>query len=95
MAGYVIVEITVNDPETYEKYKASVRPSIEAHGGRFLVRGGATETLEGDWAPERLVILEFESAAQAKKWWSSDAYREPKALRQSASNARLIIAQGV
>lgn len=94
MAGYVIVDITVEDPETYETYKASVWPSIEAYGGKFLVRGGATETMEGEWSPERLVVLEFESATQAKKWWNSEEYREPKAMRQSASKAHLLIVEG-
>jgi len=95
MAGYVIVDIKIEDPETYEKYKASVKPSIDKYGGKFVVRGGATETLEGTWSPERLVILEFESAAQAKKWWASEEYAGPKAMRQSSATAHLIVAEGV
>ena len=64
-------------------------------GGRFLVRGGETEVLEGDWNPGRFVILEFDSVERAKEWWSSEEYRGPKELRQQASKANLIVAAGV
>ena len=94
MSAYIIVQIDVKDQEKYNEYKTMVPPTIEAYGGKFLVRGGATETLEGDWNPERFVILEFESAERAKQWWSSEEYRKPKELRQSASVAQIIVAEG-
>ncbi len=94
MAAYVIVEINVTDPERYEEYKKCVPPSIEAYGGRFLVRGGATETLEGDWDPKRFVMLEFESVDRAKEWWGSEEYRGPRDMRWSASDARMIVVEG-
>jgi uncharacterized protein (DUF1330 family) len=95
MAAYVIVDVTVEDPEAYEDYKASVGPSLEIYGGRFVVRGGRTENLEGDWQPGRIVVVEFDSLERAKQWWASQEYSEPKALRQSASTTRMIVVEGV
>ena len=95
MSAYIVVQVKVEDPVKYEQYKRQVPATIEAYGGRFLVRGGDTEVLEGDWNPERFVILEFDSVERAKAWWSSEEYRHPKELRQQASKANLIIAAGV
>ena len=94
MAAYIVVQVKVEDPVKYEEYKQQVPATIEAYGGRFLVRGGETEVLEGDWNPERFVILEFDSVERAKEWWSSEEYRRPKELRQQASKANLIVAAG-
>lgn len=94
MAAYIIVDVTVTDPDVYKGYTKLVPATVEAYGGKFLVRGGDTETLEGDWTPNRLVVLEFESAEQAKAWYDSEEYREPKRLRHSASHARLVLAEG-
>ena len=94
MAAYVIADVKVKDPVTYEEYKKMVMPTLEAYGGTFVVRGGRAETLEGDWAPNRLVILEFESVERAKEWWGSDEYEGPKRLRQSASSGSLIVVEG-
>ena len=95
MAAYVVTEIEVVDRERYEAYKQIVPPSIAAYGGRFLVRGGVTETLEGAWSPKRFVIVEFPSAAQAKAWWGSAEYAEAKALRQAAARTQMILAEGL
>ena len=65
------------------------------YGGRFIVRGGKTETLEGDWAPKRFVVVEFPSVDQAKAWWASPEYAEAKALRQATSETQMIVAEGV
>ncbi len=94
MSAYIVVQVDVKDQEKYNQYKTMVPATIEAYGGKFLVRGGPTETLEGDWKPERFVILEFESVERAKRWWSSEEYRLPKELRQSASVAQMIVAEG-
>jgi uncharacterized protein (DUF1330 family) len=94
MAGYIIVDVEITHPEKYDEYRASVSPSIETYGGRFLVRGGPAENLEGDWTPKRVVVLEFDSAAQAKKWWNSEEYREPRAMRQAASVTQMILVEG-
>ena len=95
MAAYVIVDIEVTDPETYRNYIEVAPATIEAYGGRYIVRGGSAEKLEGGWEPRRLVVLEFESVERAKAWWASDEYAEPKRLRQSASNANMIVVDGV
>ena len=95
MAGYIIVDVEVTDPEAYERYKASVPATLEAYGGRFLVRGGRAQTLEGDWEPGRVVVLEFESAERAREWWASEGYAAPKRLRQSASVTKMILVEGV
>ena len=95
MAAYVIVDVDITDPKTYAEYIKVVPPTIEAFGGRFLVRGGAAENLEGDWIPKRVVVLEFESVDTAKQWWASEDYKAPKALRQSASEANMIVVEGV
>ncbi|MDQ3742967.1 MAG: DUF1330 domain-containing protein [Acidobacteriota bacterium] len=95
MAAYVVVEIEVLDAERYEDYKRMVPPSLAAYGGRFLVRGGVTETLEGDWSPKRLVILEFPSVERAKEWWTSAEYAEAKALRQATAQTEMLVVEGV
>ena len=95
MAAYVVVQVTVKDPGRYEDYKKLVPPSLEKFGGRFIVRGGATETLEGDWAPRRFVIVEFPSVEQAKAWWNSPEYAEAKALRQATSETQMIVVPGI
>jgi uncharacterized protein (DUF1330 family) len=95
MAAYVIGEIEVTDPSRYEEYRRQVLATIEKHGGRFLVRGGNAEGLEGGWKPGRLVVLEFPSYEQAQKWYRSPEYAPLIALRQSASRGRLCLVQGV
>ena len=95
MAAYVLVQVDVKDPVRYEDYKAMVPPSIAKFGGRFLVRGGKTHTIEGDWSPRRLVIVEFPSVEQARAWWASPEYAEAKALRQATSESQLLIAEGL
>jgi len=94
MAGYIIVDVQITDPEAYERYKAAVPATLAAYGGKFIVRGGRAETLEGDWEPGRVVVLEFESMEKAKAWWESQDYAAPKQLRQSASVTRMIVVEG-
>ena len=95
MAAYVIVDVEITDPVKYQEYVEVVPPTISGYGGRFLVRGGKAEKLEGDWEPKRVVILEFESMERAKQWWASHEYDAPKKLRQSASVANMIVVEGV
>lgn len=95
MPAYIVVEVEVLDPDRYEKYKSMVPPSLKAYGGRFLVRGGKVETLEGDWSPKRFVVVEFPSVEQAKAWWGSTEYAEAKALRQATANTQMIVVEGI
>ena len=95
MNAYVISDITVNNPERYEDYKKLAPPAIEAHGGKYLARGGRAEKLEGNWEPDRIVILEFESVETAKKWLDSPEYREARALRLQNASANMIVVEGL
>jgi uncharacterized protein (DUF1330 family) len=94
VAAYVIASIEVTDPETYAEYRAQVLPIVERYGGRFLVRGGASEILEGSWQPQRVVVLEFPDADAARRWHSSAEYRPLIELRQRASNGHLLLVEG-
>lgn len=94
MAAYVLAEIEITNPAGYKEYTAMVPATIEKYGGRFLVRGGRSEVLEGDWPQRRRVIIEFPSFEQARKWFDSPEYEKPKALRQANSNGRLLLVEG-
>jgi uncharacterized protein (DUF1330 family) len=94
MAAYVVGEIEVTDPATYEEYRKQVMAVVTKYGGRFIVRGGKVETLEGGWAPKRFVALEFPSVEQAQKWYRSPEYAPLIALRQKASRGKLILVDG-
>jgi uncharacterized protein (DUF1330 family) len=95
MAAYIVVEVDVRDGERYEDYKRMVPPTLAQYGGRFVVRGGAAETLEGDRPPGRVVIVEFPSAERARAWWGSDEYAPAKELRQATASTRMILVEGV
>jgi uncharacterized protein (DUF1330 family) len=95
MSAYVIAIVDVKDPVRYERYRQMVLPTITAHGGRFIARGGRTEVLEGAWTPQRVVIVEFPSVERAKEWWSSSEYSEAKEIRQATSEGTLIVIDGV
>jgi uncharacterized protein (DUF1330 family) len=95
MAAYIVLDITVHDPEIYEEYKKHSGATVEKYNGTFIVRGGTVEGLEGEWNPQRVVIIAFETAEQAKKWWDSEEYRAPKAIRNKASVSRSLLVQGV
>lgn len=95
MAAYIIADVRVIDPTAYEEYRRQVGATLEQYGGRFLVRGGAAEQLEGGWEPQRIVVLEFESSEQARAWHSSPEYAPLRRLRQSVSEGRFILVEGV
>ncbi len=95
MAGYVIVQINVNHTETYDAYRKQVLPTIEAHDGEFLVRGGEYTVEEGAWSWQRVVVIRFPSVEKAREWYNSDAYVPLREMRQSASEGNLIIIEGV
>jgi len=94
MAAYVIGEIEVTDPATYEDYRKQVLATIQKHGGKFLVRGGKVEALEGGWSPKRLVLLEFPTMEQALKWYRSADYAPLIKVRQKASRGKLVAVEG-
>ena len=94
MSAYIVVQVEVTEPAGYDEYKKMVPSSLAAYGGKFVVRGGACETLEGSWQPKRLVVLEFPSVAKAKQWWESSEYRDAKALRQRTAKTEMIVVEG-
>lgn len=95
MAAYLIVQIDVTDQAAFDEYRQQVPVTLAAHGAKYLVRGGAMQRLEGEWPYERVVVVEFPSIAEARAWYDSPAYAGPKALRQSASRANMILVEGV
>ncbi len=95
MSAYLIVQVEVTDPAVYDDYRKMVPPSLAAYDGKFVVRGGACETLEGSWQPKRVVVLEFPSMERARQWWASDEYRAAKAIRQRAARTEMILVEGV
>ena len=95
MTAYVIVDIDVHDPVGYEEYKKLAPAIIESLGGKYLARGGRTETLEGDWLPSRLVILQFESMEQAQKWINSPEYSEARKMRLQTTNSKMVVIEGL
>jgi uncharacterized protein (DUF1330 family) len=95
MAAYVIADIDVHDQEEYREYAALVPGTLEPHGGRFLVRGGAFESLEGGWQPRRVVVLEFPSAEHARRWYGSPEYAAAMRIRRRASTGSLLLVEGV
>ena len=94
MPAYVIVDIEVTDSASYEEYKKLAAPTVEAYGGKYIVRGGAADTLEGSWIPARVVVLEFVTADRAREWWASDMYQPAKALRHRAAKTEMILVEG-
>ena len=94
MPAYVIVETDITDPEQYERYKAAAAEAVAAAGGRYVARGGELDVLEGDWRPPRLVVLEFEDLAAARRWYDSERYQEARELRQGAARIRMVAVQG-
>lgn len=95
MPAYVLVDVDVTDPATYMEYRARAAPTVMAAGGRYVVRGGNVETLEGDWGLHRTVLLEFPSVAAAKAWYDSPEYQKVLPIRLRSSRSRLAILEGL
>jgi uncharacterized protein (DUF1330 family) len=95
MPAYVIAEIDIHDPATYEEYRKRVPATIEKYGGRYLIRGGAVETREGGWRPKRLAVVEFPSMEKARAWYDSPEYTAARAIRERSASGKLIFAEGV
>ena len=94
MTGYVIAEVDVQDPALFEEYRKLVPATIAQYGGKYIVRGGATETKEGGWTPKRVVVLEFPTMARARDWYHSAEYAPALAMRLKAAKSRVILVEG-
>jgi uncharacterized protein (DUF1330 family) len=95
MAAYVIADVEVTNPEGYASYRSRVPGTLEPYSGRFNVRGGSTETLEGDWQAKRIVVIEFPSLEQARQWYTSPEYQEILPIRQQNARSRILLVEGV
>jgi uncharacterized protein (DUF1330 family) len=95
MPAYFIVDIDVTDPTAFDEYRKAVPATVEKYGGKFLVRGGRMEVVEGSWRPKRVVVTEFPSLEQAKRWYDSEEYRALKARRLRTSKGNVILVEGV
>ena len=95
MSAYMIVDIDIHDAAAYDEYRKVVGATLAKYGGKFVVRGGKIDVLEGNWNPKRIVVLEFESAARVREWYDSEEYRVPKQIRMKASKGNVIVVDGV
>ena len=94
MPGYLIANLEIRDPALYGRYREQVGPLVAAFGGRFLVRGGAIEVREGDPGFKRLVVLEFPSLAEARRFYDSDEYRPVMQLRLDSCVSDVVLVEG-
>jgi uncharacterized protein (DUF1330 family) len=95
MSAYIIADVTVTDADQMGKYREWSTKAMQEFGARVLVRGGAIEVLEGTWQPTRLVVLEFDTLAQAKAMYQSDTYTTAREIRQHAGVMRMVVVEGV
>jgi uncharacterized protein (DUF1330 family) len=95
MSAYIIVEIEITDPIGYGEYKKQAGATVEKYGGKYLVRGGKTEVLEGNWKPKRIVVLEFPTVERAKEWLNCEEYREPRKMRHRTAKTNMLVIEGV
>jgi uncharacterized protein (DUF1330 family) len=95
MAAYLVVDIDVTNPVQFEEYKKLAPAAIASYGGRYLIRGGAYEALEGDWKPQRLTVVEFDSMEKAKAFYHSPEYQLAIKARHGAASMNMLLVQGV
>jgi uncharacterized protein (DUF1330 family) len=95
MSAFVIVDIEVLDAVPYEDYKRLAAQTIALYGGRYVVRGGRTEVLEGEWEPGRLVMLEFPSVERAIAWYESAEYATARELRRTSARMDMVVVEGL
>jgi uncharacterized protein (DUF1330 family) len=95
MPAYIISDVTVKDRESYEAYRTRAAPSITQYGGRYLARGGAIESLEGNWTPHVIVIVEFPDLESARTWYSSPEYAATFSFRDAGLRRNLILVDGL
>lgn len=95
MPAYVIVEVEILDPVAYERYKPLAPLAVAAYGGRYLARGGRTDSLEGGGGSPRIALIEFPSLARAREWWESDQYAAAREVRRNAARVRMVAVEGV
>jgi uncharacterized protein (DUF1330 family) len=95
MAVYAVTNIRISDPDRYAEYREQAPQTIAHYGGKYLARGGEVEVLEGEWTPQRLVILEFESMERFKEWYDSPEYAPLKQLRGETTDSDFVVLEGL
>lgn len=95
MAGFVVVDVTVTDDAAYQEYARQVPPTVSAYDGEYVMRGGKVDAVEGDWQPERFVVIRFPSVARAHQWHDSPEYAPLIPLRHASAITHMIIVEGV
>ena len=91
----MIVDSVITDQSVFDDYLQQVPAVVESHGGKYLARGGAIEVVQGDWTPNRIVVVEFDSVERARGWQDSPEYVELKAMLNRSSNTSVVITEGV
>ena len=94
MAGFVIIDVEITDAERYGEFMEKVTATVEANGGKFVVRGGAFDVIEGDWTPDRLALLEFATVEDSRAWLASPEYNALNEIRTSSSNINMVVVEG-
>jgi uncharacterized protein (DUF1330 family) len=95
MAAYVISDVEFLDAVQVERYRLLAQAAIAKYGGRYLARGGAVEPVEGEWRPERIIIVEFPTMERAREWYGSREYALALEVRRTALERNLIFVEGV
>lgn len=95
MSAYIIVDLEVTDTALFDQYRAGVAPTIHAYGGKYLVRGGTFDVLEGTWQPKRVIVLQFETMARLKEWYESADYAPLRVLRAKCAKTNVIAIEGI
>lgn len=95
MSAYVIVDIEIVDPSGFEEYRKRVVPMVEKWGGNYVAAGGNLETLEGDWNPKRIVMIQFPSMSRAKEWLNCEEYREVGKIRHRTARTNMVLVEGM
>ena len=95
MSAYVIANVSVKDPEAYAEYRRLSTIAMQAHGAEVCVRGGAVTVLEGDWQPDRMVVLKFPSVEQARAFYDSPEYVAARRAREGIADMRMVLVEGV
>ena len=95
MSAYVVANVSINDPESYKSYSSQVPDTIAMYGGKFLVRGGGSKVLEGEWEPARTVIIEFTDMDSLNNWYYSKEYQAIIGIRENAATSNVFVVEGV
>ena len=94
MKGYIVIDTAIIDQDAFAEFAEQIHEAVAAHGGRFVVRGGQSETVEGDWTPQRLVIMEFASLEAARGFIGSAEYTGLDELRHRAVASSVVVVEG-